>query len=215
MLINPYFPENIIFSYRHMFPKLTDATSVRVGNEWFPYETKQLLENSLPILHCVCQWRVRLGALRQKNGCADYLRSCWSALLFGLMLLPGAPLRGIFSAVRLDLCRLRVDASSRGPWPDPVLQRASSPRKWISITRVLLSAAVAVSIGRSIPRAREAMNRSKPYDLYQGASVWLEKNTSVGERIFQTDWDDFPRLFFYNTHNTYLIGLDPDLYATL
>ena len=27
--------------------------------------------------------------------------------------------------------------------------------------------------------------------------------------VFQTDWDDFPRLFFYNTHNTYLIGLDP------
>ena len=29
MLINPYFPANIIFSYRHMLPKLADATSVR------------------------------------------------------------------------------------------------------------------------------------------------------------------------------------------
>jgi len=37
----------------------------------------------------------------------------------------------------------------------------------------------------------------------------LEQNTPAGERIFQTEWDDFPRLFFYNTHNTYLIGLDP------
>jgi hypothetical protein len=27
--------------------------------------------------------------------------------------------------------------------------------------------------------------------------------------VFQTDWDDFPRLYYYNTHNTYLIGLDP------
>jgi hypothetical protein len=27
--------------------------------------------------------------------------------------------------------------------------------------------------------------------------------------VFQTDWDDFPQLFFYNTHNTYTIGLDP------
>ena len=31
----------------------------------------------------------------------------------------------------------------------------------------------------------------------------------MGERVFQTDWDDFPRLFYYNTHNTYLVGLDP------
>jgi hypothetical protein len=48
------------------------------------------------------------------------------------------------------------------------------------------------------------------------------QNTPAGERVFQTDWDDFPRLFFYNTHNTYMIGLDPtylqlydaDLYDT-
>lgn len=28
--------------------------------------------------------------------------------------------------------------------------------------------------------------------------------------MFHTDWDDFPRLFFFNTHNTYIVGLDPD-----
>ena len=27
--------------------------------------------------------------------------------------------------------------------------------------------------------------------------------------MFQTDWDDFTRLFYHNTHNTYLVGLDP------
>jgi hypothetical protein len=45
--------------------------------------------------------------------------------------------------------------------------------------------------------------------LFAGASAWLKGNTPAGSRVFQTDWDDFPRLFFYNTHNTYLIGLDP------
>jgi hypothetical protein len=74
---------------------------------------------------------------------------------------------------------------------------------------LLLSVAVALSIARSIPRAREAIDGSKPYDLYAGASLWLEENTPAGSRVFQTDWDDFPRLFYYNTHNTYLIGLDP------
>jgi hypothetical protein len=27
---------------------------------------------------------------------------------------------------------------------------------------------------------------------------------------FYTDWDDFPMLYFYNTNNNYIIGLDPD-----
>jgi len=74
---------------------------------------------------------------------------------------------------------------------------------------LLLSLAIVFSISKSIPRAREAVDHSKSYGLYANASLWLEKNTPAGSRVFQTDWDDFPRLFYYNTHNTYLIGLDP------
>jgi hypothetical protein len=57
--------------------------------------------------------------------------------------------------------------------------------------------------------AKTSLRTSKPYQTYAGASAWLVANTPAGERVFQTDWDDFPRLFYYNTHNTYLIGLDP------
>jgi len=45
--------------------------------------------------------------------------------------------------------------------------------------------------------------------LYANASAWLARNTPDDSRVFQTDWDNFPRLFYYNTHNTYLTGLDP------
>jgi hypothetical protein len=57
--------------------------------------------------------------------------------------------------------------------------------------------------------ARDSIRGSKPYTLYAEASQWLMENTPAGTRVFQSDWDDFPRLFFYNTQNTYLIGLDP------
>ena len=57
--------------------------------------------------------------------------------------------------------------------------------------------------------ARDSLKTSKSYLTFAGASAWLAENTPLGERVFQTDWDDFPRLFFYNTHNTYLVGLDP------
>jgi hypothetical protein len=73
----------------------------------------------------------------------------------------------------------------------------------------VLSFAVVASITTSISPARAAIDRSKPYGLYANASAWLEENTPANARVFQTDWDDFPRLFYYNTHNTYLIGLDP------
>jgi hypothetical protein len=77
------------------------------------------------------------------------------------------------------------------------------------IIGAFLMLALSISIARSLPLARAAVERSKPYGLYANASAWLEKNTPAGSRVFQTDWDDFPRLFYYNTHNTYLVGLDP------
>jgi hypothetical protein len=53
------------------------------------------------------------------------------------------------------------------------------------------------------------MAGSRPATLYQGASNWLAANTPPGSLVFQTDWDDFPRLFFYNPNNLYTAGLDP------
>ena len=61
----------------------------------------------------------------------------------------------------------------------------------------------------TLSAAQASIKNSKPYGTYAGASAWLQANTPAGARVFQTDWDDFPRLFYYNTHNTYLIGLDP------
>ena len=70
-------------------------------------------------------------------------------------------------------------------------------------------AALAAPLLITLTQAREAMAGSKPPDLYAGASAWLKQHTPPGSLVFQTDWDDFTRLFFYNTSNIYTIGLDP------
>lgn len=47
------------------------------------------------------------------------------------------------------------------------------------------------------------------YNRYQAASEWLKENSSSGEIVFNPAWDSFPFLFFQNTHNYYIVGLDP------
>lgn len=212
MVINPYFPDNLIFSYHHMLPKLTDATSVRVGNEWYPYETKQLLENSLPALVAFASGTLALGLSGRKMEARTAL-GLFLALLFGLMLLQARrfveyspPFALIFAAFAWAPLFHLEPAPVGSPF-SPRLAFASLPR--FDLPALLLLLAVVLSIARSISPAREAIDKSKPYGLYANASAWLERNTPAGARVFQTDWDDFPRLFFYNTHNTYLVGLDP------
>jgi hypothetical protein len=212
MLINPYFPHNLIFSYHHMLAKLADATSVRVGNEWYPYDTKQLLQNSLPALIAFASGALALGLSGRKMDSRTAL-GLFVALQFGLMLFQARrfieyfpPFALIFAAFAWAPL-LTLSSPFVRPSELPRRRFASIVENYFPV--ILLSLAVAAGIAKSIPPARAAIDRSKSYGLYANASAWLEKNTPAGSRVFQTDWDDFPRLFFYNTHNTYLIGLDP------
>ena len=47
-------------------------------------------------------------------------------------------------------------------------------------------------------------------DRYQRATSWANENIPEGERIFNSNWDDFPKLFFYDTKHAYVYGLDPN-----
>lgn len=198
LVINPYFPQNVVFSFHHMLPKLVDATSVRVGNEWFPYETKQLLENSLPALIAFASGALALGLSGKKMDVRTAF-ALLASLLFGLMLFQARRFVEYFPPFALIFAAFAWTPLLSAQFEVHVKRLAQS----------LLGLAVVLSVNVSLPRAREAVMNSKPYDLYADASAWLVENTSPGERVFQTDWDDFPRLFFYNAHNTYLIGLDP------
>jgi hypothetical protein len=62
----------------------------------------------------------------------------------------------------------------------------------------------------TISAARKEIAGEPATTQYKGGAEWLAANTQAGSTVFHTDWDDFPKLFFYNTHNTYIVGLDPD-----
>ena len=220
LVVNPYFPDNILFTFRHIFPKLADATSVSVGNEWYPYDTLQLLENSLPALVAFASGILALGITNRKMDAPTAL-AMLASLLFGLMLFQArrfieyfAPFTLIFAAFAWSqFFAEHIAAGKILPVPGFAHSAAPKSRFWslpvVHLPAVLLLVAVLLGGFRTLPAARERMLNLKPFNLYASAAGWLQQNTSPGELIFQTDWDDFPRLFFYNTHNTYLLGLDP------
>jgi hypothetical protein len=63
----------------------------------------------------------------------------------------------------------------------------------------------------------DTIRNNEPNDKYRRAMNWAtgknergEDNIPAGERIFNTNWDDFPKLFFFNTKHAYVYGLDPN-----
>ena len=63
----------------------------------------------------------------------------------------------------------------------------------------------------------DSIKSNEPGDKYRRAMEWAtgldetgSENIPRGERIFNCTWDDFPKLFFYDTKHTYVYGLDPN-----
>ncbi|MEX2029651.1 MAG: hypothetical protein WD906_01590 [Anaerolineales bacterium] len=226
LIVNPYFPHNVVFAVLHILPKLTGATSVRVGNEWFPYETAQLLDNSFLALVAFVGGALALGL----SGRRIDLRTAVSfilACLFGWMLFHSRRFIEYFPAFSVVFAAFAwapvfQKASSTGNEKDTKRGRAQVGRLFGNALPLHLRANLKESLPAmalalilipggwmTFQAARSSMQTSKPFETYAGASAWLAANTPAGGRVFQTDWDDFPRLFYYNTHNTYLVGLDP------
>jgi hypothetical protein len=215
LLINPYFPDNLIFFLRHVAPKLVETTNVSVGNEWYPYATKQLLENSPLALVAFLSGTLALG-LRDRRMDAKIATSFFSAVFYGLLLFQSRrfieyfpPYALIFAALAWTplMQNLAERATLRFSWKERQYPIASLAKRWL--VAGILVIFLLPGIGFSLDGARSSIRSSKPYTFYEEASHWLMENTLAGTRVFQSDWDDFPRLFFYNTQNSYLIGLDP------
>ena len=202
LVVNPYFPNDIYFIYKHIAPKLFDITDadINVGNEWYPYETWTIVENSGLALLAFAAGTFGLGFRRERMDTPAAV--LWGvAILFGLLFFKSRRFVEYFPAFALLFCAVA--------W-QPIM---TDWLKRYAIVAIILPATMIVVIAPAIwfnvQEVRDELIDSTPYQRFGQASAWLKANTPPGSRVFNTDWDDFTWLFFHNTHNTYMHGLDP------
>lgn len=199
LVINPYFPRNIVFILEHLGAKVDFESGVRIGNEWYPYTTGVLLSNSAGALLALAAGFLRPTFNgRQRDRVENTL--LFVALLTLFMVFRSRRFIEYFPAFALLFCA----ASWRRESLSPVLPRFPSifARGGTIVTLLMLATTTVSDTYRSVQNATTI-------DRFAGASSWLQAHTPPGTLVFQTDWDDFTRLFYYNTANTYLVGLDP------
>ena len=199
LILNPYFPQNITFIVNHLLPKIGDS-STRVGNEWYPYRSWTLVENSGFALGAFLLGTLAWSWRKERIGRVG-LTLFLLAILFGLLLFRSRrfveyfpAFAWLFAVVSLSgLFEARLQGWKR-----------SGPLAPLVLVLILLG-----PLALTVSQARASVARSRPADQYAQAAIWLADNAAPGAVIFQTDWDDFPRLFFYNDRSIYTVGLDP------
>ncbi len=201
LVINPYFPQNIQFITDHLGAKVDIANSVRVGNEWYPYTTGALLANSGGALLALALGFLASSFSGHKR---DRLETTLllAALLTLLMVFRSRRFIEYFPAFAVLFAAVAWRHVKLADW----LPRPALARYLIPLTATLVAGGFAYT---TLTAVYQDARGAKSPEYLAGASDWLREHVPDGAMIFQTDWDDFTRLFYHNTRSVYLVGLDP------
>jgi hypothetical protein len=200
LMLHPYFPLNLLFTYRHVTEKIIPRAAVPVGREWLPYDSKFFLTSSALALALLAAG-VLVALLRSRRVARRELTALLLAVVFLLMaaqsrrFIEYAPPFAVLGAALVIGDSLRRVLGGAGWRP----RLAAS-----GISLVLLAAG-----GYNLAQVSSTLAARPVFDRYAGAARWLADNSPPGAVVFTSDWDDFSELFFFNRHNRYLAGLDP------
>lgn len=237
-VINPYFPNNLLLLWEHFYTKFRDQYEVAVGGEWYSYTGWQLVTHLtialIAMLVGYLVYKTKGDKLPERSTfflvfatllliwmfkskrLAEYfppfavLFACFSWQVFKTPDAIGLP-----EEFQRELEPL-LDADKK-PKPTDLIGYAREAAPWI-VGSALVILLIFNLFGSNIPipflhkgeDLRASIRNNEKNDKYFEAMEWAKKNIPAGERIFNANWDDFPKLFFLNTQNSYVYGLDPN-----
>lgn len=230
LIINPYFPLNLLLFYEHLKTKLTASDfSTQVGKEWYPYDTWEFLGNSFVACVAMLVGYVAFDPADRKRAHHSLFFLIFATVLmimtarwkriaeywppFAVMFCAFA-LQHWLEGTRSTLTRLSTDVLDElQPFLDRSDSGAPAPESDLRLLlRTAAIAMVAVVLGVvlffNLRIAAKQIANSSPHEFYRAGSEWMRANVPPGQMIFNTDWDDFPRLFYFDPAHAYVTGLD-------
>jgi hypothetical protein len=234
-VINPYFPHNVQLLYAHIVMKFTSkGFSTAVGQEWYPYESWDFARNCAVAFIAMVAGYIAFNPQERKRTAHALFFLIFSTIL----LIANArwrrfaeywpPFAVLFAAFALQLLFERA-RSVYGSLPEDVLDElepyldspasvpaqrtATATNAWSEAHKTFAAAIITVllmvpMVAMIVAETRE-IETTAPHEKYAKGIEWMRTHIPAGQVIFNTDWDDFPRLFYYDPAHAYVSGLDP------
>lgn len=187
----------------------TKLTTVRMGNEWYPFPFDQFfLYNAVILITFSLSLVICLMDRNRRNAKTIFFLLFSSFFLILTMrsrrfIEYFVPTAIIFSALVMpDILT----------WGRGVTEAMKSRGKlqFVAIAMMAIIAIGPVVVGGSmIWEMAQSLSFGRDISYMEGVAGWLKANTQPEEIIFHTDWSDFPSLFYWDSDNYYLVGLDP------
>lgn len=236
-VINPYFPHNLLLFIEHFRTKLAVAGSyaVAVGGEWYPYDGLELLTNFPVALAAMFFGYVLFAPVgRRLPEKATFFLMFVSLLLIGqftskryaeyfppfAILFLGFSWQAFISGTKTEL----PEDFKRDIEPYLDVEKPNQERVWLNAAKLAAVLTLMICLfgyflfnmrglhvlGYNQTGLIDTIRDNEADDKYQRVTDWANQNIPAGERIFNCNWDDFPKLFFFDQKHSYVYGLDPN-----
>ena len=230
LVINPYFPHNLYLFYEHARVKITvGGFTTKVGQEWYPYDTHEFVINSYVALAAMLIGYITFDFSDKKRAQRPLYFLIFSTALL-LMVARWKRFAEYFPPFAILFAAFTLENFWRGravftQLPEFVLEdlqpfldrqetatakeEKQQQRNWDLLKAGFFAVLLGAALFANVYRTSKDIRETDPRDHYAKGTLWMRANVPAGERIFNTDWDDFPRLFYYDPTHVYITGLDP------
>jgi hypothetical protein len=240
-IINPYFPTNLLLFWEHFMTKVKIGTdfAVPVGGEWYPYSGQQLLTHfPIAMIAMLIGYILFMPRARKLPEKATFflvfvtilLAAQFRSIRFSEYFPPFAILFGAFSWQAFKTATALELPEDFKREIEPFLDKDKKTEKEdvfgllkqvaVWIIGIVLVGLIIFNVrgiefaGFTQEGIKTSIKNNEDNDRYKHIMEWANANIPEGERIFNANWDDFPKLFFLDTKHTYVYGLDPNYLYT-
>jgi hypothetical protein len=214
LVINPYFPDNLAYYWAQLVQIgiINYQNIIGVGGEWYPYSITELVPNTVFLFLILLAALVMFFVTWKKQNSKSVTLLVLAVFFLALTLKSRryveyfVPFGMLFSAFALNPFLSKADVSK-------IIKKIPSVYNSRKIIFTILLVYFVVTIPtiaiRDLKQERNSFENGIPYDKFESASNWLKNNTPEDSIVLHSDWDEFPILFYHNSHNRYIVGLDP------
>lgn len=214
LIINPYFPQNINFYWQQVIEVglMNYSKYFGVGAEWYPYNVFNLIGgvNFIFILLVMAVLITIFQYHRQKFRNWYFLMIITLFLLFTLKsrryIEYFVPFAFIWSILVIDSYIWTENFKNNFK---KFLNYWDKHKILVGVLVVYLAFAFIFGAGLNLYRTKNTLDGGISFNKFVETGDYLEENNITGETIFHVNWDEFPVLFYQNSDNYYLTGMDP------
>jgi len=214
LVLNPYFPKNLSFIWEQLVQigLINYLGKVNVGGEWYPYKWQELLLNGgVAFIVFILVLAIFIITIKkQKPASLFFLVTTFFFLAFTMKS------KRYVEYLMPHLVFFTAFASSYAFSGSSLLEKVIELKKLHKIIAILLYIIILASIiffplvmARDMKQVYTDYRGGIALKKYSGVGAYLGEHSKVGEIVMQTDWSDFPMLFYQDSKNYYVVGLDP------